>query len=271
MKKKNRNEAPSNIPQKQGWRMVFEILGMLVWTAVSVIASQFAMGYLMVFLFGADVFDRTIGMAIFSALSYVLALIFVIWLPSKIAEKRKDKNNTEKPHPMTISREELGLEDLPTWTDIGLAPVGFIAQLLLAMGLTAIFSQFAWFDASEVQDVGFNSLLLGTDRLVAFLTLVVIVPVAEEVIFRGWLYGKLRTITSVRTTNVVSITISALLVSILFAIVHGQWNVGVNVFALSLVACMLREITGTIYAGILVHMIKNGVAFYLLYVMGFGG
>ena len=41
-----------------------------------------------------------------------------------------------------------------------------------------------------------------------------------------------------------------------------------NVFALSVALCVLREITGTIYAGILTHMIKNGVAFYLLYVMG---
>ena len=51
---------------------------------------------------------------------------------------------------------------------------------------------------------------------------------------------------------------------------HFQWNVGVNVFALSVVLCALREITGTIYAGILTHMIKNGVAFYLLYLVGIG-
>ena len=28
------------------------------------------------------------------------------------------------------------------------------------------------------------------------------------------------------------------------------------------------EVTGTIYAGILTHMVKNGVAFFLLYVVG---
>ena len=41
-------------------------------------------------------------------------------------------------------------------------------------------------------------------------------------------------------------------------------------FALSIVLCGLREITGTIHAGILLHMLKNGIAFYLLFVMGMG-
>jgi membrane protease YdiL (CAAX protease family) len=69
---------------------------------------------------------------------------------------------------------------------------------------------------------------------------------------------------------VISVIASSLLVSLLFGVVHLQWNVGVNVFALSIVLCSLREITGTIYAGILLHMLKNGVAFWLLYVMGTG-
>ena len=62
--------------------------------------------------------------------------------------------------------------------------------------------------------------------------------------------------------------ISILLVSLLFGIVHLQWNVGVNVFAMSIVMCLMREITGTIHAGILMHMLKNGIAFYLLFVLG---
>ena len=71
-------------------------------------------------------------------------------------------------------------------------------------------------------------------------------------------------------SEALSMTISILLVSLLFGVVHMQWNVGVNVFALSVVLCGMREITGTIYAGILTHMLKNGIAFFLLYVFGFG-
>ena len=118
-----------------------------------------------------------------------------------------------------------------------------------------------------MQDVGFSYYISGADRLVAFVTLVVVAPIAEEVIFRGWLYGKMREKIAAEYSNVASMIISSLLVSILFGLVHMQWNVGVNVFALSLVLCGLREVTGTIYAGILLHMLKNGVAFWLLYMM----
>ena len=110
----------------------------------------------------------------------------------------------------------------------------------------------------------------GGDRVLAFLTLVVVAPIAEEIVFRGWLYGKMREKIASEYSNKVSMVVSILLVSLLFGAVHGQWNVGVNVFAMSVVLCGLREITGTIYAGILLHMLKNGVAFWMLYMMGMG-
>lgn len=59
---------------------------------------------------------------------------------------------------------------------------------------------------------------------------------------------------------------SSLVVSMVFGILHGQWNVGVNVFALSLVMCLLREYTGSVWAGIVLHMTKNALAFYMLFV-----
>ena len=60
-----------------------------------------------------------------------------------------------------------------------------------------------------------------------------------------------------------------ILTSIVFAFLHGQWNVAVTVFALSLILCSMREITGTIWSGVLLHMLSNGIAFYLLYIGGF--
>ena len=108
----------------------------------------------------------------------------------------------------------------------------------------------------------------GFDRILAFLTLVVIAPIAEEIIFRGWLYGKLREKLNGRLSEMWGIILSAFITSLLVGLVHLQWNVGVNVFALSIVLCAMREITGTIYAGMLTHMLKNGLAFYLIYVIG---
>lgn len=246
----------------RGWRTVGYVILLLVWVAASTIASQLVVGYLMLFLLGYESFTQPVWTAVYSALSYVVTMALIITVPLLIARKRHID--------ATLSRKTLGLRDLPTWTDIGLAPAGFIVYVLVAFLVTSLFSFFPWFDANQAQDVGFSVYISGTDRLIAFFTLVVVAPIAEEIIFRGWLYGKLRERLNQNISNIASMIVSTLIVSILFGVLHLQWNVGVNVFAMSLVLCGLREITGTIYAGILMHMVKNGVAFYLLYILGIG-
>ena len=240
------------------WKMCLVILALCAWVLISVIAAQVVVGNLLILILGADELSKPVWTAVFSALVYLLAMALIIFIPPKLIKKINLKT----------SRRELGLTETPTWTGIGLAPVGFVASLILAAGLVAIFSLFPWFDEEEAQDVGFNLFMSGGDKVIAFLTLVVVAPIAEEIIFRGWLYGKIREYLHIRVPEKVGVGVSILVVSALFGLVHFQWNVGVNVFALSVVLCTMREITGTIHAGILTHMIKNGIAFYLLYVIG---
>lgn len=265
-------QAPIDAPKRRGWKLFLMLMGMMLWVFASVISAQLVMGYLMIWIMGPDNFSQPVATAVYSALSYILAMLLVIIIPALILDKNGRTNHkklSSQKHKL-INYRELGLHDWPTWTDIGLAPVGYIVYLILAAGLVALFSLFPWFNAGEVQEVGFSYYLTGGDRLVAFLTLVVVAPVAEEIIFRGWLYGRMREELLKKFSNRTSMVISIFLVSLLFGIVHMQWNVGVNVFALSLVLCALREITGTIHAGILLHMLKNGIAFYLLFVLGMG-
>ncbi|MBQ9403016.1 CPBP family intramembrane metalloprotease [Candidatus Saccharibacteria bacterium] len=194
---------------------------------------------------------------IYSALSYTLGFFLAIFIPQKISKK------------WHTSKSDLGLNELPTWTDIGLAPVGLIVYVLLAALITSIFSVFPWFNVSETQDVGFNSLIVPSDRVFAFISLVVIAPIAEELIFRGLLYQKIKGLFS-KDKKRLAIIVATIITSVAFGFMHGQWNVGVNVFALSVVLCVLREITGSIYSGILVHMLKNAIAFYILYIATIG-
>lgn len=251
------------------WKTVFSVLGMLVWVFASVVVSQLVVGILMSLIVGKESLGTPVMTTIYSALSYILAMALVIFVPHLMSIASHKSNKAQKGSTTEPSmREELGLKGLPTWTDIGLAPVGFIAQLILSMLLVGLFSLFPWFDMEEVQDVGYSVLNGGADRVVAFISLVVIAPIAEEIIFRGWLYGKIRRKLSGQVSEIAGMILSIILVSLLFGAVHLQWNVGVNVFAVSVVLCALREITGTIYSGILVHMLKNGVAFYFLYVAG---
>lgn len=246
-------EAPSKIPQKQGWKVVFGVILLAGWTALVLIGTEFLIGFLLGRILPVEVLTSPLGSASFSIISYLLAAFLIIWAPGKIPKVRDFVKST---------RERLGLKGLPTWTDIGLAPVGYIVTIVLTMGLTAIFSSFSWFDANEAQSLGYSFYMQGWERGIAFLELAVIAPIVEELIFRGWLYGNLR----LRIPKIWAI----LVVSIIFGLIHMQWNVGITVFVMSVVACGLREITGSIYAGTLLHMINNGVAFYLVYVMGMG-
>lgn len=153
----------------------------------------------------------------------------------------------------------LGLDRLPSWSDIGLSPAVFVVYTLAVTAvLNAVSSVIPGFPINEAQDVGFKAFGSPTDNMLAFLTLVVLAPIAEETLFRGYLYGKLK--------RSVPAVVAALVTSLLFAVAHFQWNVGIDVFVLSLVLCGLRSLTGSIWAGILVHMIKNGIAYYLLFV-----
>lgn len=254
---KKLKQAPIKVP------LWFNLLGLCLWVLISVLAVQFIVSNIMFRILGAESFKRPVWIAAYSAITYVVAMILILFVP--LALKRKKAEKTE----IKDLRNDIGLKDLPTWTDIGLAPVGFIVSLILAALLVSLFGLiFPWFNAEEAQNLGFSTYDTSANRIIAFFTLIVIAPIAEEIIFRGFLYGKLRERLSEKVSEKIGILIATFLTSLFFGIAHLQWNVGVNVFALSLVLCALREITGSIYAGILTHMIKNGVAFYLLYVVG---
>lgn len=232
-------------------KSILYALGLCAWTFLALEISSFVFAYLLYFILGAETLTTPLWTTIYNALMYIGAFALIAIVPYKLFKKFKPKQPT---------RTSLGLKDTPTWIDLGLAPVGFIVYLIGAALLTWLFSLFPWFNADQVQDVGYSTYLAGGDLIIAFIALVLIAPIAEELIFRGYLYGKLR---GQLKLGALAATI---IVSLLFALLHGQWNVAVNVFALSCVLCTLREITGTIYSGILLHMIKNGIAFYFLYI-----
>jgi hypothetical protein len=189
--------------------------------------------------------NQSILEATYAALTYVLTLAIVIGVPYAF-------------HKYT-SREDLGLKGLLTWKDIGLAPAGFVVYFIASSLLVYFATQiFSGFDGSQTQETGFTHLSGYGEYALAFTTLIIVAPVAEEILFRGFLYGKLR--------RRMPVWVAILITSALFGLIHGQWNVGLDVFALSIVLCSLREITGSIWSGILLHMLKNSVAFFIIFI-----
>jgi len=157
-----------------------------------------------------------------------------------------------------LSFEQIGLPRLPEWSDIGLSLAGVIVYMLASTVALTLASNIPGFSPDQAQDLGLGR-LFGSDLVLGFVVLVVLTPLFEEVIFRGFLYGRLRNLQF-------PWWVSSLVVSILFGLAHMQWNVGVDVFFLSMVACMLREMTDSIWAGVLLHMVKNFLAFLVTFV-----
>ena len=252
-------------------KTIYYFILVIGWAVLALIASQFIIAILMSCLVG-DKFSEPFWMMIYYALNYSLTLALVLFvlprlvnLYSRRREQKLAKDETiviDRPNEFSADVEEIGIKRWPNFVDIGLAPVGYIIYIFISNFVTKIFSSFEWFDAEQAQDVGFSGFIAGSNRIWAIIAIVFIAPIAEEIIMRGWLYGKVR-----RKLPAVA---TILLSSLVFGVMHGQWNAGVATFVLSLVLCSMREITGSIWSGMLLHILSNGIAFYILYIANTG-
>lgn len=189
--------------------------------------------------------ETTVGQLLFGGLIYAAVLLLVV-LPVWLMKGRG-----------YVTRL-LGVDKRPTrsiWWVPFLVWVVYMAATIIA---AVAASYLPWVDGQQAQDVGFDDLTQPIQYLVAFVALVIIPPIAEELLFRGYLFGRLRERFGFWFTTIV--------VSIVFGIVHMQWNVGIDVAVLSVFLCYLRERTGTIWASIVLHTIKNGLAYFLLFI-----
>lgn len=237
--------SPEKTARKYSWRM----LALLpAWVFVSFVAAQLVLvaGVWILEAVGVDLRPSAAVNTIFVAIAYILMLLFAIGAPLAVKGYQ-------------TSHAELGTTRWPSWLDILLSPAGFVVYAILTAVLAfAASSLIPGYEIKQPQEIGFEDLAHRAEYLLAFVALVVAAPLAEEIIFRGYLYGKLK--------KYVPLWAAMLATSVLFGAVHGQWNVAVDTFALSLVMCSLREVTGSIWSGVLLHMMKNGIAYYFLFI-----
>ncbi len=250
----------------------------VAWTLLVIYGGQYIVAGPMVALLGEKVTQPGF-MLVYYLLTYSVTLFLLIIVPPQLIKiyrrqravresansepnitkiKAADTAAAELEEDLTSTPESMGVQRWPSFVDIGLAPVGYVVYLVLANTLASIMSAFSWFQVDQEQDIGFGYFVTSADRILAMISVVLIAPIAEELIMRGWLYGKLR--------SKWGIVIAMFLTSIAFGFMHGQWNVAVTTFAMSIILCGLREITGTIWSGMLLHILSNAIAFYLLYV-----
>lgn len=143
-------------------------------------------------------------------------------------------------------------------------PIGLVIYYLFSGFALQVLS--GVIDTDQKQQIGFQNVQGPLELSMVFLALVVLAPLAEEILFRGFLFGVLR--------KYYRFAVSAFMVSIIFGLFHLQiesgnpplWSAAVDTAILSVVACYLREKSGHIWYGVALHSAKNFVAFTLLFI-----
>jgi membrane protease YdiL (CAAX protease family) len=168
------------------------------------------------------------------------------------------------------SWQTIGLKR-PSAKQLLLGVVATVPYYVLYILIVVVVSQFVpSLNVDQKQDVGFNDVSGHLALILTFVSLVVLPPLAEEITMRGFLYTGLR--------KWMPRIGAALVVSALFGAAHlaeggdagPLWIGAIDTFTLSLVLVYLREKTGNLWAGIVLHACKNGLAFVLLYIIHAG-
>jgi membrane protease YdiL (CAAX protease family) len=154
------------------------------------------------------------------------------------------------------------------WRSLGFSRVNLkwiaaTAPALLLYGIVAglILAALAWLAPSlnleEAQELGFDETARPLELAAIFAALVVAAPMVEEMVFRGFILTGLR--------RRLPFWPAALISSALFGLAHFQLNVSLYTFGLALVLAWLYKKSGSLWPPIILHGLKNLLAFALLY------
>jgi hypothetical protein len=154
----------------------------------------------------------------------------------------------------------------PRWRDplYGLIAVPFyLIAYALMVGIVSHFVH--GLNVNEQQQIGFNNVHGIAELVMTAISLCILPPLAEEIMVRGFLYTSLKKGMPQLAAVVVT--------SVLFASAHlpeggaagPLWIAALDTFILSLFLIYLREKTKNLWASMTLHALKNGIAFYALF------
>lgn len=161
----------------------------------------------------------------------------------------------------------IGLDRRPKLGDLGHVLAGYAVYFITYLvTITAVKGLIPSIDVDQEQQIGFEA-AQGIELLLVFISLVILPPIAEELLMRGFLYSGLK-----KALPKVWAIVGT---SLLFAIAHLQfggdapllWVAAIDTFVLSVVLIHLKERTGgRLWAPLGLHALKNGIAFLSIFV-----
>ena len=266
--------------RKEFWRdfwfaKFLPIVGWCSWFFIAFFASQFIVAFAISFLSRAlnwnvkslsDFADAIVECALYILL-IGLFVVVPMWFLRRRAVK-KDLCSKSETSVQTSSdfaknfRELVGLSRRPKFRDFGWAlyfvPIFYFLLLLANLLASWIFGSNAM---NQAQNLSFQNTTDPLQLWIIGLVVCLVAPIAEEILLRGFLFTKIRE----KFRGPSGFWLTAIIVSSVFAVAHGQLNVGIMTFILSMCNSRIRENSGVIYGAILLHAGVNFLSFAVRY------
>ena len=240
-----------------GWR-ILRAVGWCLWVVVAWMLAAFLIAFVTVLIVrytSVNLLDSIGGQIAVQAILSVLILAFVVKPIYWVGKNRKLSKAKRRADQMKVT----GFNRLPNSSDLTPFVYGVLAYYgigLVVMTAMGFFVPESYL--TQPQNLGISGNVVWLDLISIFVLYCVITPVCEELIFRGFLQYKVE--------HNLGFWPAAIIVSILFAVAHGQLNAAITTFILSMVACYQRRKTGSIWSGIGLHAVVNIVATILVFV-----
>lgn len=163
--------------------------------------------------------------------------------------------------------KDIGWSKKVTLGDLGRAVIAYIVYAAIFLVTSSVAKALIpALNLDQEQKLGFQTGQGGMSLLLAAVSLVILPPIVEELLTRGFLYTGLRSKMKYVPAMIVT--------SIVFASAHLQfgsdapllWVAAIDTFTLSIVLVYLREKTGRLTSSMMLHMLKNAIAFYVLFI-----
>ena len=219
-----------------GWRPITSLFALLGGFGGAILGAV-VVG-LIAGLFGASITDPPASVSIIGTVVQDICLIASALYFAHLAAR-----------PLPV---HFGLRAARLWPAVGWAALAYIAFYAFTAAWVALLGTKP-VDENLPKQLGADK---STIALVAVALLVsVVAPLAEEFFFRGYFYGALR------SWNVLG---AALITGLTFGAIHAgsaQWEFLLPLAFFGASLCWLRERTGSLYPGVVLHCANNSIAF----------
>ncbi len=223
---------PATFPQVP-WR-VRDLFAGILFAAVGIIVLNLV-GAALAYVWHVPIADNGITLALFVVIQDVVvvfgALLFSVFR-------------------YQVGLDRLGLRRFDVAYGLGMAGMLFI--LSYAIRFCFVISMMGLGVQLEPQQVMLRLDTTGWTFFLTFFSAAILAPFAEEVFFRGFLYGGLRT----RLGSMGAMVISTLF----FTALHFSLDAFIPILVLGFCLAWLYERTGSLYPGIVLHASNNAVA-----------